>query len=92
MNWQWVAGCGADASPFFRIFNPTTQSRKFDPRGSYIRQWVPELAAVPDDYIHEPWEAPADVRRKAGIEEYPRPIVNHSAARDRALKNYKALR
>ena len=94
-SWQWVAGCGADAAPFFRIFNPTLQSRKFDPEGRYIRRWVPELAALPDTCLHAPWEAPAIVLRTAGIRlgtEYPEPIVDHRAARQRALDAFASLR
>lgn len=86
--WQWVAGCGADAAPYFRIFNPVLQSEKFDPNGDYIRQWVPELAHISKQYIHQPWLAP-----NAGIlaKTYPKPIVEHSVARLRALDYYKSL-
>ena len=94
-NWQWVAGSGADASPFFRIFNPITQGEKFDPRGDYVRRWVPELAAMPADWIHKPWEAPSHVRHRAGVtlgDTYPSPIVNHGMARQRALDALKKTR
>ncbi len=87
-SWQWVAGSGADAAPFFRIFNPVTQSRKFDPEGGYLRRWLPELAKLPAAAIHAPWEAEAGTLAAAGVrlgETYPRPIVDHSAARQRAL-------
>lgn len=87
-SWQWVAGCGADAAPYFRIFNPITQGEKFDPQGRYVRRWVPELAALPDRVIHQPWTASALVLREAGVtlgETYPLPIIDHGAARDRAL-------
>jgi deoxyribodipyrimidine photo-lyase len=87
-SWQWVAGAGADAQPFFRIYNPMEQGRKFDPEGVYTRRWVPELARLPDEHVHEPWEAPEDVLRRAGVtlgETYPQPIVEHKAARARAL-------
>ncbi|MBS27775.1 MAG: deoxyribodipyrimidine photolyase [Alphaproteobacteria bacterium] len=93
-NWQWVAGSGADASPFFRIFNPVSQGEKFDPQGGYVRRWVPELADVPDKWIHRPWDAPADVRAAANFTlggSYPRPIVDHARARVRALEIYKSL-
>ncbi len=94
-NWQWVAGSGADASPFFRIFNPITQGEKFDPEGDYVRRWVPELGNVPAKWIHKPWDAPEEVRFQAGVrlgEDYPEPRVDHRVARDRALAAYKSLR
>jgi len=87
-NWQWVAGSGADASPYFRIFNPITQGRKFDADGRYARRWVPELRGVPDRWLHSPWTAPPEVLREARVRlgaDYPRPIVDHDAARKRAL-------
>lgn len=94
-SWQWVAGCGADAAPYFRIFNPTTQAQKFDPNGSYIRQWCPELAALPDKSIHAPWEAPELVLQEAGVrlgQSYPLPIVDHKLARAAALMGYDQLK
>ncbi len=93
-SWQWVAGSGADASPFFRIFNPIMQSEKFDPKGSYIRKWVPELANLDNKSIHTPWEAPKLVLQEAGVklgENYPKPIVDHKTARDKALAAYKDM-
>ena len=93
-NWQWVAGSGADASPFFRIFNPTGQGERFDGGGAYVRKWVPELARLPDKWIHSPWAAPAEVLRDARVRlghDYPRPIVDHGEARDRALAALKAI-
>jgi deoxyribodipyrimidine photo-lyase len=94
-SWQWVAGTGADAAPYFRIFNPFGQGEKFDAAGGYVRQWVPELGGLPDEYIHRPWEAPAAVLKAAGIalgKDYPRPIVNHDAARARALDALSAMK
>ena len=86
-NWQWVAGTGTDAAPYFRIFNPVSQSRKFDPNGDYIRRWVPELSHLPSAEIHEPW------RRAAGVPpEYPEQIVEHSHERAEALARHEALR
>jgi deoxyribodipyrimidine photo-lyase len=93
-NWQWVAGSGADAAPYFRVFNPTTQSLKFDPDGAYIRKWVPELAGLPTKFIHDPASAPLEVLRGAGLalgRDYPRPIVDHAVARQRALAIYKSV-
>jgi len=94
MGWQWAAGCGADAQPFFRIFNPVSQGQKHDSDGAYVRRWVPELAGLPDTWLHRPWEAPADVLAEAGVElraTYPQPIVDHKEARDRALAAIKDL-
>lgn len=93
-SWQWVAGSGADAAPYFRIFNPVLQGEKFDSEGEYIREWVPELKLLPAKYIHKPWEAPEEVLKRAGIElgsTYPKPIVDHKEAREEALKRFKAL-
>ncbi len=88
-SWQWVAGCGADASPFFRIFNPVLQGEKFDPKGAYVRRWVPELATLPDKFIHKPWAAPDAVRPDA--KQYPEPIVDLAEGRARALAAFKGL-
>jgi deoxyribodipyrimidine photo-lyase len=87
-GWQWSAGCGCDAQPYFRIFNPVTQGKRFDPEGNYVRRWVPELAKMPARHIHEPSEAPEAVLRAAGVrleQTYPRPIVDHRFARARFL-------
>ncbi len=87
-SWQWVAGCGADAAPYFRIFNPVTQGEKFDPEGDYIRQYVPELSTLPNRYIHKPWEAPQEALQQAGItlgKEYPAPILDLKTSRQAAL-------
>ena len=94
-NWQWVAGTGADAQPFFRIFNPITQGEKFDPAGDYVRRWVPELAKAGETWIHAPWTAPQDELQRAGVElgkQYPQPIVPHEEARGRALEALRATR
>jgi len=95
LGWQWTAGCGADAAPYFRIFAPVLQGEKFDPAGDFVRRWVPELARMPTKFIHRPWEAPAEVLAAAGVrlgDSYPRPIVDHGAARDAALAAFKSLR
>jgi deoxyribodipyrimidine photo-lyase len=92
LGWQWTAGCGADAVPYFRIFNPVTQGAKFDPGGDYVRRWVPELSKLPREWIHKPWEAPASVLADAGItlgSNYPEPIVDHRTARARALEAFQ---
>ncbi|MEM9531719.1 MAG: deoxyribodipyrimidine photo-lyase [Pseudomonadota bacterium] len=94
-SWQWVAGSGADAAPYFRIFNPMTQGEKFDPQGAYVRRWVPELRALPDMFLNRPWEAPTNVLRDAGItlgETYPKPRVDHRQARESALAAFQALK
>ena len=95
MGWQWTAGCGADAAPYFRVFNPVLQAEKFDPEGAYVRRWVPELGSVPAKWIHKPWEAPQDILSKAGVvleKHYPKPIVDHDFARRRTLAAYESFR
>jgi deoxyribodipyrimidine photo-lyase len=94
-NWQWVSGCGADAAPYFRIFNPQLQGEKFDADGAYVRKWVPEIAALPDKVLHAPWSAPASALREADVvlgETYPHPIVDHAAARKRALAAFQQVK
>jgi deoxyribodipyrimidine photo-lyase len=91
-GWQWTAGTGTDAAPYFRVFNPVLQGNKFDPQGTYVRRWVPELSAVPDKFIHAPWNMPADVQRCVGCiigKHYPVPIVDHATARQRVLVAYR---
>jgi len=92
MNWQWVAGCGVDASPYFRIFNPISQSKKFDPRGTYLRQWLPELSRLPDRHIHAPCLTPDEILTEAGItlgKTYPHPILDLKQSREQALTSYR---
>jgi deoxyribodipyrimidine photo-lyase len=94
-SWQWVAGSGVDSSPFFRVFNPVTQAEKFDRGGAYVRRWVPEIAALPDRWLHAPWTAPAEVLSDAGValgSSYPGPVVALDAGRERALAAFRALR
>ena len=94
LGWQWTAGCGADAAPFFRIFNPMSQGQKFDPKGKYVRRWVPELESLSAKDIHEPWNAGDAVLRRAGVElgkDYPYPMVDHAEARQTALDAYAQL-
>ena len=94
-SWQWVAGSGADAAPYFRVFNPTLQGAKFDPKGDYVRAFVPELGELGPKHIHEPWTAPKEALQKAGVElgkTYPKPIVDHGEARDRALAAFQKIR
>lgn len=94
-SWQWIAGCGADAAPYFRIFNPIIQGEKFDPDGAYVRRFVPEIAALPDKYLHKPWDAPPALLAEAGItlgSTYPAPIVDHADARTRALEAFQNAR
>ena len=94
-SWQWIAGCGADAAPYFRIFNPVTQGQKFDPDGDYVRQWIPEIASLPNKYLFHPWEAPASVLKQAGIMmgmTYPAPIVDLKQSRNIALEAFQSLK
>ena len=93
-GWQWVAGCGSDAAPYFRIFNPVSQAKKFDPEGRYIRKYLPELSKMPDKFLFSPWEAPEDVLANAGVAlgvNYPLPVVDLKLSRERALKSYKLI-
>jgi deoxyribodipyrimidine photo-lyase len=94
-GWQWTAGCGTDAAPYFRIFNPILQGKKFDPHGKYVRRWLPELANVPLANLHTPWEMPPLIQQEVGCvigRDYPRPIVEHSWARKRALAAYDEVK
>ncbi|TYC66007.1 deoxyribodipyrimidine photo-lyase [Stappia sp. BW2] len=94
-GWQWVAGSGADAAPYFRVFNPITQGEKFDPDGEYIRKWVPELRDLETQYLFAPFDAPAEALKKAGIDlgkTYPKPLVDHAKAREAALEGYEAVK
>jgi deoxyribodipyrimidine photo-lyase len=91
-GWQWAAGTGTDAQPYFRIFNPTSQGQKFDPQGAYVRHYLPELANVPEKFIHEPWKMSEQAQRQAGVQigrNYPAPIVDHGVQRKRALALYR---
>ena len=91
MGWQWVAGCGADAAPYFRIFNPVLQGERFDPTGDYVKKWIPELAALEPRYVHQPWEAPKVVLDRAGIclgRNYPNPLIDHNECRHKAMTLY----
>ena len=88
-GWQWSASTGTDAAPYFRIFNPISQSRAHDPQGAFIRKWLPELAALDDDAIHDPSELPPLVRSRL---DYPDPIVDHAKARDRVMQAFTALK
>ena len=94
-SWQWVAGSGADAAPYFRVFNPVLQGEKFDPSGVYVRRYVPELRAIPDKYLHRPWDARAADLAEAGVrlgEHYPKPLIDHDKARARALAAFAQLK
>lgn len=94
LGWQWAGGCGADAAPYFRVFNPVLQGEKFDPRGTYVRRFVPELARLDVRWLHQPWRAPSPVLASAGIrlgQTYPMPLVDHAQARQRALAALKAM-
>ena len=94
-GWQWVAGCGADAAPYFRVFNPVRQGEKFDPRGGYVKHWVPELGALPPKYVHQPWALPPQLAAELGFKsgrDYPAPLVDLGDSRRRALAAYQAMR
>jgi deoxyribodipyrimidine photo-lyase len=94
-GWQWIAGCGADAAPYFRVFNPVLQGRKFDPDGAYVRRFVPELARLDPAWIHCPWEAPAAALADAGVtlgETYPKPVIDLAEGRARALAAFATLK
>ena len=94
-SWQWVAGTGADAAPYFRIFNPILQGKKFDTRGDYIRKYVPELSNLPNEFLNEPWEAPELILQAAGISlgtDYPKPIIDYKQSRDLALEAYQKIK
>lgn len=95
LGWQWSAGCGADAGPYFRILNPVLQGQRFDPEGAYVRKWVPELKRLPDRYVHQPWTAPPMVLRETGVElgaSYPLPIVDLKQSRDAALAAFSLIK
>ncbi len=94
-SWQWVAGSGADAAPYFRIFNPVMQGSRFDPEGLYIKKFVPELKDLPIKYLYSPWDAPIEILETANItlgKEYPNPIVDLRDSRDRALEAFSTIR
>ncbi len=95
LGWQWTAGCGADAAPYFRVFNPASQGEKFDPDGTYVRRWCPELARLPVEWIHQPDKAPGEILRAAGVKpgrDYPQPVVRHAIAREVALEAFARLK
>ncbi len=95
LGWQWTAGCGADAAPYFRVFNPIAQGEKFDPDGDYVRRWCPELAKLPREWVHKPWQAPPEILNRSGLRagrEYPEPVVNHSIAREVALEAFGRIK
>ena len=94
-GWQWSAGTGTDAVPYFRVFNPITQSKRFDSAGNYIRRWLPELSSIPAQYIHTPWKMPLDVQQDLGCRigvQYPTPLVEHATARQRSLAVYQQVK
>ena len=94
-SWQWIAGCGADAAPYFRIFNPVTQGQKFDPDGEYIRKYIPEISDLSNKYLFNPWEAPQEELDRAGVvigKDYPKPIIDLKLSRQNALEAFKSLK
>jgi deoxyribodipyrimidine photo-lyase len=95
LGWQWTAGCGADAAPYFRVFNPTSQGEKFDPQGHYVRKWCPELTKLPDKWLHQPHTAPTEILRAAEVDlgqNYPLPVVSHAIAREVALEAFARIK
>jgi deoxyribodipyrimidine photo-lyase len=94
LGWQWTAGCGADAAPYFRVFNPVSQGEKFDPTGDYVRGWIKDLKKLPAKSVHKPWERPADVSSAEGnaYRTYPPPIVDHQRARLLALDKFRQIK
>jgi deoxyribodipyrimidine photo-lyase len=95
MGWQWTSGCGADAAPYFRIFNPVLQGEKFDRAGEYVRRWVPELRGLDARYIHKPWSVDPGILAAAGVrlgDNYPQPIVDLQRSRERALEAWKHIK
>jgi deoxyribodipyrimidine photo-lyase len=95
LGWQWSAGCGADAAPYFRVFNPVRQGERFDPKGDYVRRWCPELAALPDRWIHQPWAAPEPILKAAGMtlgRDYPAPVVDLAESRREALVAWEQIK
>lgn len=94
-SWQWIAGCGADAAPYFRVFNPVTQGQKFDPDGDYVRKFIPEIASLPNKYLFSPWEAPENLLKDSSVilgDTYPKPIVDLKLSREKALESFKSLK
>jgi deoxyribodipyrimidine photo-lyase len=94
-GWQWSAGTGTDAAPYFRIFNPILQGQKFDPLGDYVKQWVPELSSVPNKFVHKPWKMPLELQKSSGVvigKDYPAPIIDHKFARERTLERYRSAK
>ena len=95
LGWQWTAGCGADAAPYFRVFNPVVQGEKFDPAGDYVRRWIPRLGDLPDSWVHRPWEAPTEVLEAGDVrlgQDYPQPLVDLRATRARALEAWGGIK
>jgi len=95
LGWQWTTGCGADAAPYFRIFNPVSQRERFDPEGNYVRRWIPELVDLPNKWIHKPWQASTKELTAASIDlgnAFPRPILDHGDARSRALADFQRIK
>jgi deoxyribodipyrimidine photo-lyase len=95
LGWQWTAGCGADAAPYFRVFNPVRQGERFDPEGAYVKHWCPELNGLPSKYVHQPWAAPASVLDAAGLtlgKHYPHPLVDLAVSRQEALAAFERIK